>query len=132
MTEKRNAGGRKAAGNRDVMAGPSRLAVSGVRSKSMRWAWMGRLALGYLTVQTGEEGLGKSVFAAWLIARFTHGDLEGCGQGKPVNVLVVADEDGIADMWVPRLDLAGADLDRVSFLSMDELGPGWNIRDGID
>src|SRR5436305_15336784 len=90
--------------------------ASEVRSRSIRWAWEGRLALGYLTVMTGEEGLGKSVFMAWLIGRATRGELIGEWHGRPASVLVVAGEDGIADTWRPRLDLAGADLDRVSFL----------------
>ena len=103
-----------------------------MKSASVRWAWDGRLPLGYLTVSTGEEGLGKSVFWAWLIARLTRGQLSGEWRGQPVNVLIVAGEDGIADTWRPRLDLAGAQLDRVSFLNLDVLGPEWNLRDGIE
>jgi hypothetical protein len=106
--------------------------ASDIKSRSIRWAWEGRLACGYLTVQTGIEGLGKSVFAAWLIARLTRGELEGCYHGEPVNVLVIAGEDGIEDTWKPRLELAWADLDRVAFLNLDELIVGWNIRDGIE
>ena len=58
------------AGGRDSQPADSHIIrASSVASKSIRWAWKGRLALGYLTVQTGIEGLGKSVFAAWMIAR---------------------------------------------------------------
>ncbi len=106
--------------------------ASDVQSRSIRWGWIGRLALGYLTVMTGIEGLGKSVFACWLIARLTHGDLPGEWRGQPVTVLIVAGEDGIADTWKPRLDLAGADPDRVHFLNLAALGDDWNLRDGID
>jgi hypothetical protein len=106
--------------------------ASDIKSRSIRWAWEGRLACGYLTVQTGIEGLGKSVFAAWLIARMTRGELDGCFHGEPVNVLVIAGEDGIEDTWRPRLELAYADLDRVVFLNLDELVVDWNIRDGIE
>jgi hypothetical protein len=105
--------------------------ASEVRSRSIRWAWTGRLALGYLTVETGVEGLGKSVFAAWMIARLTHGDLPGEWRGEPVGVLVVAAEDGIADTWKPRLSLAGADMDRVAFLNLSALPLDWNLRDGV-
>jgi AAA domain len=106
--------------------------ASAVKSRSIRWAWKGRLAIGYLVVQTGIEGLGKSVFAAWMHARLSRGELEGDWHGQPANVLVLAGEDGIADTWRPRLDLAGADLDRVSFLNFEQLGPDWNLRDGIE
>jgi len=106
--------------------------ASDVKSRSIRWAWTGRMAIGYLTVQTGIEGIGKSVFDAWMIARWTRGELPGEWRDTPVNVLVVASEDGIADTWKPRLDLAGADTERASFLNIDALGPEWNVRDGID
>jgi hypothetical protein len=114
--------------------GPCQLVIraSNVKSRSIRWAWKGRIAVGYLTVITGEEGLGKSVFAAWQIARMTRGELEGEWEGEPVTVLVIASEDGVADTWRPRLDLAGADLERAGFLALDLLGPDWNLRDGID
>jgi hypothetical protein len=103
-----------------------------VQSRPVRWAWAGRLAIGYLTVQTGIEGLGKSVFAAWMLARLTRGELDGEWRGSPIDVLIVAGEDGIADTWAPRLDLAGADRNRVAFLNLASLPPGWNLRDGID
>lgn len=106
--------------------------ASDVQSRSIRWAWTGRLAVGYLTVITGVEGLGKSVFSAWMIARLTRGELEGEWMGEPADALILAGEDGIADTWRPRLELAGADLDRVSFLDLDQLAPGWNVRDGIE
>jgi hypothetical protein len=105
--------------------------ASQVRSRPIRWAWLLRLAVGYLTVLTGIEGLGKSLFGAWLLARATRGELDGEWRGEPVVVLVIAAEDGIEDVWKPRLDLAGADLDRVAFLSLSELPPDWNLRDGI-
>jgi AAA domain len=101
--------------------------VSEVKSRPIRWAWTGRLAIGYLTLQTGIEALGKSAFAAWKIARLTHGDLPGEWRGEPVDVLIVASEDGIADTWKPRLVVGGADTDRVAFLKFP---PGWDLRDG--
>ena len=106
--------------------------ASSVKSRSIRWAWTSRLAVGYLTVVTGIEGLGKSVFAAWMIARLTRGELDGEWSGEPADVLVLAGEDGIADTWKPRLDLAGADLTRVAFLNFNGLPGAWNLRDGID
>jgi hypothetical protein len=100
---------------------------SAVKSRSIRWLWPGRLARGYLTVQTGEEGLGKSVFAAWLIAEATRGRLAE-PHGAPLSVVVVAGAH--EDTWRPRLDLAGADLERVHRITLEKLSAGWNLRDG--
>jgi hypothetical protein len=113
-------------------AGPLTTRASQVESQALRWAWDGRLLLGYLAVQTGLEGLGKSAFACWMIARLTRGELDGEFTGAPVDVLVVAGEDGIRDMWKPRLVAADADLERVHFLALDALPDDWNVRDGID
>lgn len=112
---------------------PERLTIraSEVPSRSIRWVWEGRLALGYPAVQTGIEGLGKSVFVCWLISQLTLGKVAGEFTGRPIDVLVVADEDGIGDVWRPRLELAGADLDRVHFLNLADLPADWNVRDGI-
>jgi AAA domain len=115
----------------EVPAGELVKRMSAVSSRTIKWAWNGRLALGYLTVQTGEEGLGKSVFAAWLAARATRGELEGVWRGNPVDVLIVGTEDGLEDTWKPRLALAGADLERVASFNLDALPIGWDIRDGI-
>jgi putative DNA primase/helicase len=105
--------------------------ASQVPSRSIRWAWTGWLAVGYLAVVSGVEGLGKSLWAAWMLSRLTRGELTGDWQGQPVDVLVIDSEDGIADTWRPRLELAGANLDRVAFLELDRLPLGWNLRDGI-
>jgi hypothetical protein len=48
-----------------------------IPSRSIRWAWQGWLAIGYMVVMTGVEGLGKSLCAAWVIARLTRGQLPG-------------------------------------------------------
>jgi putative DNA primase/helicase len=105
--------------------------ASDVQSRAIRWLWRGRLAFGYLTVATGLEKIGKSVFWCWVIGGLTRGDLDG-GPDAPADVLVLANEDGIEDTWKPRLDLAGADLERCHFVRVEALGAAWNVRDGID
>lgn len=103
-----------------------------VQSRTIRWAWRGRVPLGYLSVLVGLEGIGKSAFVAWMASQATQGRLDGEHRGKPAHVLVIAGEDGLADVWRPRLEVAGADLDRVHFLRFESLGDGWNVRDGAD
>jgi hypothetical protein len=56
-----------------------------------------------LTVFIGEEGIGKGLFAATVIARVTK-----AGH----NVLIIATEDDFERVLRPRLDVAGADVSR--------------------
>ncbi len=69
------------------------------------------------------------MFAAWVIRGLTLGELDGEFTGEPREALIVATEDGREDVWKPRLQAAGADLDGVCFLDHP---PDWNLRDGID
>jgi hypothetical protein len=99
------------------------------KSRRIRWAYAGRLALGYLAVWSGAGDVGKSLFAAWVIGRLGRGELDGEFYGSPQDSLIIATEDGREDMWKPRLVAVGADLERVSFLDTPD---SWNLRDGID
>ena len=103
--------------------------ASTVRSKRVRWTWKGYWPIGYVTCQSGETKLGKSLFAAKPISALTHGGLPGQHERAPADVLIVAREDGLADMWKPRLVAAGANLERVRFLN---IGADWNVRDGLE
>jgi hypothetical protein len=105
--------------------------ASALKSRPIKWGWKGWMPLGAITVWSGVEGVGKSTFAAWLIAQVTRGRLKGDWHGDPMDVLIVAGEDALEDAWMPRLEVAGADLDRVHFLDLDALPVDWNIRDGI-
>jgi hypothetical protein len=65
-------------------------------------------------VVAGEPGLGKSTFTnAHLAAHVTRGTLEGEMQERPRDVLVATAEDDWTSVVVPRLMVAGADLERV-------------------
>jgi putative DNA primase/helicase len=103
--------------------------ASDMSKERLQWLWRGRLALGYLAVWCGAGDIGKSLFATWTIARLTYGELPGRCFGQPQSALIVSTEDGKRDMWLPRLEASGADLDRVEFLNYPD---GWNVRDGID
>jgi len=102
--------------------------ASGIRKTRLRWTWRGRLALGYLAVWCGAGDIGKSMFAAWVIRALGLGELPGEFHGTPQNALIVCTEDGRDDMWLPRLEAVGANLERVEFLDYPR---GWNLRDGV-
>lgn len=88
--------------------------ASDFKKKRVRWLWgPNRLPVGMLALLGGQPGVGKSQMAVWLTAKVTRGSLPGEYFGKPRNVVVVATEDDWEMVILPRLDAAGADLDRV-------------------
>jgi hypothetical protein len=94
-------------------AGVQPLRTRGVeieRVRPLRWLWARRIPISVISLLISEEGTGKGTLASWLIARATRGELEGDLHGQKVRVLIVGDEDGFDQIWVPRLYAAGADL----------------------
>lgn len=92
--------------------------VSAVKRETVRWLWKGWLAFGKVTVLDGDPGVGKSTVICNLIARHTteKGFPGTTGPDEPGSALIITVEDGIADTIRPRLEVAGADLDRVTVL----------------
>ena len=91
--------------------------LTAVTADRVRWLWPGRIPLGKLTLLDGDPGLGKSALLLDLAARITRAhplpdgsrpDFDG-----PAGVVILSAEDGLADTIRPRLQAAGADLDRV-------------------
>jgi RecA-family ATPase len=89
--------------------------LSHTTPERVRWLWPGRIPLGKLTVVEGDPAVGKSTLTLVLAARVTTGS--GWPDGQPgtgaASVLLLSAEDGLADTIRPRLEAAGADLDRV-------------------
>jgi hypothetical protein len=94
--------------------------MSEVTPATVDWLWKDRIPLGKLTMLDGDPGVGKSLLTADLAARVSSGrtmpddtpsDLSG-----PADVLLLSAEDGPADTIRPRLEAAGADLDRVHLM----------------
>lgn len=84
-----------------------------VRLRRVVYHWAGRMPMGAVTLMPGEEGIGKTTVGIRIMADTTRGLLEGEHQGTPRDVVVLATEDGLEDVVVPRLREAGADLSRV-------------------
>lgn len=88
--------------------------MSEVEDQKIRWIWNPYLPFGKVSVIHGEPGIGKSIFAARLIAACTNKKyLPGMGKLEPCNVLYLSADDDLSDMVKPRLKEAGADLERV-------------------
>jgi AAA domain len=93
--------------------------MSDVQPERVSWLWPGYLAAGKLHVVDGDPGLGKSSMTLDWAARLTTGKPwpDGADGPAPRGVLLVSAEDGLADTIRPRLDAAGADVDRVHALT---------------
>ena len=86
----------------------------------VEWLLEPSIALGTLTLLAGREGLGKSTYAAHLVAQATRGHLAGALTSEPTDVVWVTNEDALAYTLVPRLIAAGADLDRIHFADVSD------------
>lgn len=102
--------------------------MSNVKAEKISWLWFPFIALGKLTLISGEEGLGKS----WLSCGFASAVSNGSGfppnfeKIEPSNVLMLSAEDGLSDTIKPRLDAVNANCERIFVvdepLSFDEKG----------
>lgn len=79
----------------------------------LKYLWQGRIPLGAMTLMPGEEGIGKTTVGVRIIADLTRGTLPGECYGTPRDVVVLSLEDGLEDVYAPRLREAGADMSRV-------------------
>jgi len=107
--------------SRAVTDAPHFTPLASVTPERVKWLWPARLPAGKVTVLDGDPGLGKSQITLDLVARLTtgrplpdgaRGDIAG-----PLNVLLLSAEDDPGDTIRPRLDAAGADVNRVDALT---------------
>ncbi|MDH2391258.1 AAA family ATPase [Streptomyces sp. HNM0663] len=103
--------------------------ASAIEPEPVIWAWEpeageGRIPAGALTLAAGREGTGKSSFGIWVAARLSRGELPGTFCGQPRNVFYAAVEDSWSRTLVPRLIAAGADLDRVFRIDVEDVERG--------
>jgi hypothetical protein len=102
-----------------VSALPVGVLMSEVQPERVTWLWAGRIPQGKLTVMDGNPGEGKSTLTLELAARISRGHAMpgGSSGGKPAGVVILSAEDGPGDTIRPRLEAAGADLNRIVALS---------------
>jgi len=95
-----------------------------VTPEPIHWLWPGWLATGKLHIYAGPPGTGKTTVALDLAASLSAGGIWPDGtRAVEAGVVIWSGEDGIEDTLVPRLQAAGARLDKISFISgVTELG----------
>jgi putative DNA primase/helicase len=94
------------------------LRASDIKAESVAWAWEGRLPLRAVSLLVGQPGLGKSTLQTLLAAQLSRGEAEGDLYGRPTTVLMASAEDSLTTTVRPRLEAAGADLDRVLMVAV--------------
>lgn len=92
------------------------VSAGSVRPERVAWASDHRVPLGMVTLLVGEGGLGKSMEVCRLAAGWSRGTIPGDLFGMPVSVAIASAEDHRAAVIVPRLQAAGADLERIHFV----------------
>jgi putative DNA primase/helicase len=86
------------------------------------WLWQHWLAMGKLHILAGDPGQGKTTIAIALAATVTIGGLWPDGsRTEPGNVVIWSGEDDPADTLLPRLLAAGADRNRVYFVTGSQI-----------
>ena len=89
--------------------------MSEVQSQEIEWLWYPFIPYGKLTIIHGDRGDGKTTMVLNLAAKLSKGEAldENMKVTEPVNVIYQTAEDGLADTVKPRLELAGADCERI-------------------
>lgn len=93
-----------------------------IEAKRTDWMWEGRIPRGMLSLLIGTEGLGKSALTLRLAALMSRGSLPGDFEDDPSDVALVTVEDDPGRVMRPRLEAAGADLDRVYHFKLSKHG----------
>jgi hypothetical protein len=122
-TDAATGGGAAGAGS----AAPGRRLVltpaTSITLRPTHWLWTHRIPAGAVVLGPGREGIGKSLFCAWITARVTLGELDGLHHGRPRAVIYAATEDSWERTIAGRLIAAGADMTRVYRVDVHHTGP---------
>jgi hypothetical protein len=100
--------------------------LADIEARPIEWLWQGRIARKMVTILQGDPELGKSRIATCIAARVTTGAPmpDDWQFREPMNVILYAEEDPIAEVLRPSLDAAGADPDRIYLVSAERAATG--------
>ena len=103
--------------------------MSEVESQEVKWLWYPFIPYGKLTIIQGDPGDGKTTLVLNIAAKLSKGEcLDGdMDVQEPVNVIYQTAEDGLADTVKPRLEIAGADCEKI--LVIDESDKSLSMAD---
>ena len=89
--------------------------MADVVAKPVNWLWPARIALGKLTLVSGDPGLGKSFLSLDIASRVSTGaKWPDCDDHAPQGgAVILSAEDDLEDTIRPRLDAAGADVGQI-------------------
>ena len=103
--------------------------MSEVESQEVKWLWYPFIPYGKLTIIQGDPGDGKTTLVLNITAKLSKGESLDSDMDvqEPVNVIYQTAEDGLADTVKPRLELAGADCEKI--LVIDESDKSLSMAD---
>ena len=103
--------------------------MSEVESQEVKWLWYPFIPYGKLTIIQGDPGDGKTTLVLNIAAKLSKGKCLDSDMNvqEPVNVIYQTAEDGLADTVKPRLEIAGADCEKI--LVIDESDKSLSIAD---
>lgn len=122
--------GATAAGTAAAAASPVTTAqlirAADITPRDVEWLWSGRVPLGMLSLWSGDPKLGKSYASLGLAAAVSRGAPmpHGAIPDGPASVVLMSAEDDPARVIVPRLEAAGADLERIHIVESVILANG--------
>ena len=122
----------------DSLLGTPVLWLSEVEERPLEWIWPGRIPRAAITVVDGHPEAGKSSVLRDITARVTTGKPmpgEGDSRLEPAGVILLASEDGVDDVIVPRVRAAGGDPSKVKFVPSDGLrfpSSDWRLQHFIE
>ena len=103
--------------------------MSEVESQKVKWLWYPFIPYGKLTIIQGDPGDGKTTLVLNIAAKLSKGESLDSDMNvqESVNVIYQTAEDGLADTVKPRLELAGADCEKI--LVIDESDKSLSMAD---
>ena len=100
--------------------------MSTYAGKKLYWLWQNRIPFGTLSTIAGDPDEGKSLITLYITARVSKGEklYDNPLETEPAEVLILSAEDDPETTLRPRLEAAGADLDKVHLLESVMLRDG--------
>lgn len=96
--------------------------LSEIQAEEVKWLWFPMIPYGKLTIVQGDPGDGKTTLILNIAAKLSRSEGldENMKPTEPMNIIYQTAEDGLADTVKPRLEMAGADCERIMVIDESE------------